>query len=180
MNLLGKFWLEKKFITFRADFIAQFGTETPKNTTEHVNFVIHSEAFICTVIFALIVILVGAFYHAYFNSSAWQGTVGKRLMKIIIVKENEEKISFWRATSHYTLSILPFVFIAYLIGYKVSHQIPFFQTITASEFNIFLSIIFAGWIQIHLFTKKKTTAYDLICSTLLINGKTAAKFPWSK
>ncbi len=180
LQFLSKFWLEKKMLILREDFIAKFGTEIPKRTPEHINFIIHSDAFICAALIILTVVLIGAFYHSYLNSSAWCGTIGKRLMKILIVKENEEGISFLRASSHYFLSILPLVFIAYLLSYKARYQITFFHAITASEFNIFLTILFAAWLQIHLFTKKKTTAYDLICNTVLINGKTSVKFPWSK
>ena len=180
MNLLGKFWLEQKFITFRQEFMDHFGTEEIHNTPEHIDFVVHSSAFLCVIIFFIIVILVGTLYHAYFNSSAWRGTIGKRLMKIMIVKEGDEKISFARGLSHYFLSILPFAFIIYLMGYKIRYQVAFFQVITASEINVFFGIILVVWIQIHLFTKKKTTAYDMICDTVLINGKTSAKFPWSK
>ncbi|MBP7709792.1 MAG: RDD family protein [Rickettsiales bacterium] len=180
LQILGKLWFEKKILILREDFIAKFGTEVPKKTPEHLNFIIHSDAFLCAAIIVLIIVLIGAFYHSYFNSSAWQGTIGKRLMKILIVKEDEEKISFSRASAHYFLSILPLIFIAYLLSYKARYQVTFFQAITASEFNIFLAIVLAGWLQIHLFTKKKTTAYDLICGTILINGKSDKKFPWSK
>lgn len=180
MNLLGKFWLEQKILTFHQEFMDKFGTETIKNTPEHIDFVVHSSAFLCSIIFFVIVILIGAFYHAYFNSSAWCGTIGKRLMKIEIVTENEARISFWRGTSHYFLSILPLAFIAYLMSYKIRHEITFFQAITASEANVFFGIMLVLWIQIHIFTKKKTTAYDMICNTVLINGRTALKFPWGK
>lgn len=180
MHLLGALWLEQKIIEFHQQFQETFGTESIKNTPEHINFVIHSEAFICVIIFYLAVILVGAFYHASLNASAWRGTIGKRLMKIIIVTDEDKKLSFWRSTSHYFLSILPFAFVTYLVVYKLSHQVTFFQAFTATELNVFLGIIFALWIQIHFFTSKKTTAYDMICDTVLINGRTEKKFPWSK
>ncbi len=180
MQLLSTYWLEAKFLAFKTEFTEHFGTESIKNTPEHIDFVIHSSAFLCAIVFYIVVVLVGAFYHACLNSSAWQGTVGKRLTKIMIVKEDESKISFMNAASHYFLSILPFAFIIYLVSYQLQHQVKFFEALTASELNVFLGISFVIWIQIHLFTKKKTTAYDLICGTILINGKTAAKFPWSK
>jgi uncharacterized RDD family membrane protein YckC len=180
LQVLGKLWLEEKMLLLRQDFITKFGTEIPKKTPEHINFIVNSDAFFCVAIIILIIVLIGAFYHSYFNSSAWQGTIGKRLTKILIVEEGEQKISFLKAGAHYFLSILPLIFILYLLSYKARHEVTFFQAITASEFNIFITILLTMWLQIHLFTKKKTTAYDLICGTFLINGKVEKKFPWSK
>lgn len=180
MHLLGKFWLESKFIALKQNFVTTFGTDTPKNTPEHVNFIINSDAFLCLAISILIVILVGALYHAYFNSSSWNATIGKRIMKVMILKESGLKLSFLRAASHYFLSILPFVFITYLLSFKAHNQISFFKAITASELNLFLTLLFIIWMQIHLFTKKKTTIYDMICNTVLVRGRATSKLPWGK
>jgi uncharacterized RDD family membrane protein YckC len=131
-------------------------------------------------LFIAAVLIVGALYYAILNSSAWQSTIGNRVMKIIMVKEGGEKITFGLALWHYVLSILPFVFIVYLISFQQANQLTFFQAVTASYFNIMFGVLFVVWVQIQTITKKKTTAYDMICQTLLVKGKTAAKFPWSK
>ncbi len=178
MQVLGRLWINQEIINFMEEFSQRFGTETPKNVPEHIDFIIHHRIFVYALIFYAIVILVGTFYHAYLNSSNWQATIGKRLMKIVIVKENDVKISFKLGFAHYFLSILPFAFILYLLSYQVQNHLNFYQAITASELNVFLGLAFIIWVQIHLFTKKKTTAYDMICKTVLINGKTDKKFPW--
>ena len=181
MQILGTLWLNSEILKFIQEFDEKFGTESIKNTPEHINFIVHHRIFFYSLFFYAIVILVGALYHALLNSSAWQATIGKRLMKIIIVKEEgESRISFQRAMAHYFLSVLPFAFIFYLMGYQIQHNLNFIQTITATEFNVFFGIIFMLWVQIHIFTKKKTTAYDMICSTVFLYGRTACKFPWSK
>jgi uncharacterized RDD family membrane protein YckC len=180
MQLLGTFWLNNEVINFIKAFNERFGTETPKNVPEHIDFIIHHRIFFCALVFYSIIILIGAIYHAYLNSSAWQGTVGKRLTKIMIVKDNDSKITFGCGLGHYFLSILPFAYILYLVSYQLRNNLTFFHAITASEMHVFLGFLFIIWVQIHLFTKKKTTAYDMICKTVFINGKTAAKWPWSK
>jgi uncharacterized RDD family membrane protein YckC len=181
MEILGRIWLKGEIVNFVKEFYDRFGTETPKNTPEHIDFIINSRVFFYVIIFYLVIILIGALYHALLNSSNWNGTVGKRLMKIIIVKEYDElKISFLRGLLHYFLSILPFAFIIYLVIYQKINHLTFYQAITTSELNVFLGIIFVFWTQIHLFTKKKNTAYDMICETILINGKTESKLPWKK
>jgi len=138
-----------------------------------------SHQFFYSLLAALFIIFVaGAIYYAWLNSSSWQATIGKRLMKIIMVDNNDNKISFYTGLTHYFLSVLPFVFICYLLIYQASHHLTFFQTVIASPTNIFFGFIFAIWTQLHLLTKSKRTAYDIICKTFTINGKTAAKFPW--
>jgi uncharacterized RDD family membrane protein YckC len=181
MQTIGNLWLNSEILKFVQEFNEKFGTESIKNTPEHIDFVVHHRIFFYGLIFYAIVILVGTLYHALLNSSAWQATIGKRLMKIIVVKEpDESRISFQRSTAHYFLSVLPFAFIFYLMAYQIQHNLNFIQTITASELNVFFGIMFVLWLQIHVFTKKKTTAYDMICSTVFLNGRTACKFPWSK
>ena len=51
----------------------------------------------------------------------------------------------------------------------MKNDLEIYQAITGSIENIIFGIIFMLWLQIHLFTKNKTTAYDLICNTIFIN-----------
>lgn len=180
MQLLGALWMNKVIINFLAEFNAHFGTESIKNTPEHIDFVMHHPIFIYAIIFYSVVILIGTFYHAFLNSSAWQATIGKRIMNICMTTQNDLKITFNRGIMHYFLSVLPFAFLLYLMSYQLKNNLNFYQTITASDANLFFGVIFVIWVQIHLFTRKKTTAYDLICNTILVNGRTEAKWPWSK
>jgi uncharacterized RDD family membrane protein YckC len=124
--------------------------------------------------------MIGAVYHAYLNSSAWMGTIGKRLMGIVIVQESGNKITFSKGLWHYFLSVLPFAYILFLASYQLRHKMTFYQALVGSEVNLFFGIIFIIWIQIHLFTKRKVTAYDLICKTEFLNEKAESRWPWSK
>ncbi len=180
MQTLGTLWINQAVINFMQEFKDHFGTETIKNTPEHIDFILNNSIFFSALTFYAIVILVGTFYHAGLNASAWQGTIGKRLLKIVMVKNEDSKISFGLGMGHYFLSVLPFAYIFYLVSYQLRSDLTFFQVVTASEANVFFGITFVIWVQIHLFTKRKTTAYDLICRTFLLNAKTTAKWPWSK
>jgi uncharacterized RDD family membrane protein YckC len=56
------------------------------------------------------------FYHAWFDSSRWQGTPGKRLLNLRVTSMTGERISFWHASGRFfgkVLATLPF-FIGYL------------------------------------------------------------------
>ncbi|GDX35776.1 hypothetical protein LBMAG18_02870 [Alphaproteobacteria bacterium] len=176
----GKNYLEPSILSFKNEFKEKFGTDTPKNTPEHLEFLYQHEVFSKTMILMFMILMIGAIYHAYLNSSSWQGTIGKRTMGFTIIKQNNLPLSFFRALLHYFLSILPFIYIFYLFSYQLKYNIDLYQAITANEINILFGIIFTLWVQIHAFTKNKTTAYDLICNTICIYNITNAKMPWSK
>ena len=179
-QILGMLFINRELQNFLLEFKDKFGTEFVKNNPDHIDFVLHHRVFFIALIFYTAVIFIGALYHALLNSSAWQGTIGKRVASIAIQKEDGSRISFGLALAHYFLSVLPFLFIMYLIAYQVSHEVTFFQAVTASAANVFFGVLFLLWTQIHTFTKRKTTAYDLICKTILVNKKTSTKFPWDK
>lgn len=180
MQLMGFLWINQKLVDFMQEFSATFGTMEVKNTPEHISFIFNHSIFWHVIIFYFITLLVGVFYHAYLNSSNWQATIGKRLNNIMIATASETKISFKRALLHYFLAIMPFVYLTYIMIYQIRNQVNISQALMGSDLNIIFGIIFVLWIQIQAFTPRKTTAYDLICNTVLINGKSNFKFPWSK
>lgn len=179
LHLLGLLWINRVAQDFVKDFQAAFGADaTMTSDPDRIAFVVHHALFYSTIIAWIIIIFIGALYHALLNSSSWQATVGKRLFKIMIVNDsNQSKISFKKALSHYFLSILPMIYVFYIIIFQVSHKMTLFHAIIANPINIFFGIIFMLWIQIQIFNKKRATIYDMICNTIFINGRTDFKFP---
>lgn len=180
MQLIGSLWLNDKMKDFMQEFQQTFNSDFDKANPQHIDFVLHHPMFYYALIFYSIIIFVGALYHAYLNSSAWNATIGKRLLKIMIIRQDNLPISLARGFAHYFSSVLPFVFFVYLLSYQARNGLDFSQALAANQLNIVIGILSVFWIQLHLFTKKKTTIYDLICKTFVINGKTDKKFPWSK
>jgi uncharacterized RDD family membrane protein YckC len=180
MQIMAIAWLNAQLAKFLADFEAEFGTSEIKAVPTHIDFIANHSFLWQTVLFYSIIILVGAFYHAYLNSSAWMATIGKRLMKIQIVKKNEMAISLKRGILHYFLSLAPFIYLSYILVIKMQSGAPIGNIIMGSPINLILGIFFVFWVQVQAFSSNKTTIYDLICNTVLINGKTQAKYPWSK
>lgn len=180
-QVLGALWINNTITQFIADFREHFGTEIIKNNPEHLEYIIAHSAFREMLFFYFIILIIGLVYHAYLNSSAWQGTIGKRLMNIRVVKaDNHFKANFGTAVAHYILSILPIIYIIYILTSMVNNNLSLFHAITYTPFSVFLGFLSIIWIQIHSFTKRKTTMYDLICKVVFVHGKTEAKLPWSK
>ncbi|HLD77171.1 MAG TPA: RDD family protein [Rickettsiales bacterium] len=179
-QILGNIWINDIIARFLSDFKTYFGTEFIKNNPEHIEFVMRHEVFSSIIIFYIILVLVGTIYHAYLNSSSWRATIGKRIVGITMMKEDYTKISFWLGVAHYFLSVLPIIYVIYIVMFQAANNINMFTAITSNPFNFAFGIAFVLWLQIQIFTKKKTTAYDLICKVIFIKLRTAEKFPWSK
>jgi uncharacterized RDD family membrane protein YckC len=66
---------------------------------------------IMEIVLIVAIILVGWFYHAFFESGPWQGTLGKRVLNLRITSMTGERITFWHATGRFlarTVAALPF------------------------------------------------------------------------
>ncbi len=87
---------------------------------------------------AAVAILITWLYHAYFESSAWQGTPGKKVMSIYVTDLNGQRLSFLHATGRFFSKI-------------VTGLIPFA-----------LGYIMAG------FTERKQALHDMIAGTLVV------------
>lgn len=177
-QIYATLWYNKKILEFSQDFQNQFGTDVPKATQSHVNYILQHPFVTHTLILFSIIIFVGVIYYTYFNSSNWQATPGKRLMSLRIVKNENDNVSFSLALTHYLLSITPFIYVLYLAFYKIRHEINFYEAITTSQLNLMLGLFFVMWVQIQIFTKRKVTLYDMICNTQWVKQKTNSKYPW--
>jgi uncharacterized RDD family membrane protein YckC len=77
-------------------------------------------------------------YHAAMESSAWQGTIGKRALGIVVTDLNGAKVDFWRASGR------------------------FFSRIVSNMIPLGIGYALAG------FTKQKQALHDLISSCLVL------------
>lgn len=165
---LVKVWFGAIVANFRSEFEQKFSTKIITSDPEQINFIIHHQFFSSLWILIGLLVLVGALYHALLNSSKYEGTLGKIWLHIKIVKTDGSRLTLTQAFLHYCLSILPIVLMIYLVGDYSVKQIEFDKLITDSLFNFVAVAIILLWVQVQLFTKRKTTAYDLILGTVLI------------
>ena len=91
-----------------------------------------------TLAFVLFYILIGWLYHAFMESSPWQGTIGKRALGIVVTDINGGRINFGRASGRF-------------FGRLVSNMIP-----------LGIGYILAG------FTQQKQALHDLISNCLVL------------
>jgi uncharacterized RDD family membrane protein YckC len=176
-QILGMVWFNNEIISFLTSFKEKFGTDIIGRNPEHLNYLLHHSVFISTIIFYAAVVLVGAFYHALLNSSSWSATIGKRLMGVILIKSEGEKLSLALAFGHYFLSLVPWIFMIYIGMYQAFHNVTIYNAIMGNSFNLIFGLLTLGWLQIHMITKRKVTAHDLICNTIMVEGRIGTKYP---
>lgn len=179
MTVIGSLWLTKEMVEFRQEFEEKFGTQTINQV--HIDFIIQHPIFLHYILTLFGLVLIGVFYHSYFNSSTWSATLGKRIMGIMILKkgnsEEFSRISLSLGVIHYALSMLPLIFLMYLAGYIARYNVDMVEAITHSSITVFFAVIFFLWIQVQAFNRQKITMYDWICGTVFINGKNPSKLP---
>jgi uncharacterized RDD family membrane protein YckC len=168
------------FNNFIDEFEKNFGTRTPKGTTEHVAFIMNHSIFIYALIIFFVTIFIGTLYHAYFNSSNWQATIGKRIAGIAVVKRDSQKISFMTGIYHYFLSLSFVIFIIFVLIYSQKNKYDIYELFSKNHFltifGLFLLIATHG----NAFSKKRINLFDYLAKIEFHLGRTENKMPWTK
>jgi len=168
ITILGNLWFKQQIIIFQDDFKNKFDTDIIGKDPEKIQFLMHHSIFQSTLLLCFAIFISGALYYIFCNCSGWRGGVGKKLMKIIIIKTSGERLTFLESVSHYFLSIVPWFFVAYIFFYQMTHNVSMYNSIAENPFNLIFGLITLAWLQINMVTKKKTTVPDLICKTLVV------------
>ncbi len=180
IQILAAIWLNKIMEKIAQDYKEFYGTQIVENVQQLSFFIKNHQDFNHLIAFFVIVIFIGAFYHAILNSSSWKATIGKRIMSVMIVNSEYEKINILKALCHYFMSLVPIILLLQLVSFMSVNDVAFVNAITGNMTNLLISFIAVMWFNLQYLTKKKTTAQDLICSTLFVNGRSKAKNPFSK
>ncbi len=168
LTILGHLFIINKVREFSIAFKENFGSEIIGRNPDRIRFLVEHSVFKLILLSMFLVFISGALYHILLNSSKWKATIGKKLMKIIIIKNNGQKLTFLESSAHYFLSIVPWFFTIYIFAYHLIHAVSIYVAITGNVFNLIFGLMTLAWLQIHLITKKKTTVYDMICNTVVV------------
>ncbi|MFT6332386.1 MAG: putative RDD family membrane protein YckC [Lentimonas sp.] len=172
-GLLFNLWLKNGLEKFHIDFKEKFQVEEVYfgSDLERLNFLTSHLFFKETLLLIFIIFTSGALYHILLNSSKWRATLGKKLMKIIIVNKNGQKLDFWESSFHYLLSLVPWLFVIYIFAFMALQKANIYDAIVGNTFNLVFGLITLAWLQTHLITKNKSTAYDLICKIKVVKNR---------
>lgn len=96
-------------------------------------------------------------YYAFLESSSRQGTLGKQVMKIIVVDQQFQQLPFWRAFSRCFIMLIP------LSMFSTVH-LEIDSWIRAIGIGLWISMVLAvTW------TKKSQGLHDLLTGCLVVN-----------
>ncbi|MFT6077226.1 MAG: putative RDD family membrane protein YckC [Myxococcota bacterium] len=167
-TILANLWIKQLVLNLRNEFQEKFNSNVAGNDPEKIQFIAQHSITKSVLLFFLIVFVSGALYYAYGNSSRWRATIGKKIMKIITVRDNGDRLSFMTSLSHYLLSFAPWIFAFYIFSYSMMYKINIYNAIMGNSFNLAFGLVTLAWMQIHIIIKQKKTAPDLICKVRVI------------
>jgi uncharacterized RDD family membrane protein YckC len=176
-QLLGNLWVDGKIALFFQDFDSKFGIPISWDNYEHAQFFVNHEIKSVILMFAFLVFLVGLLYYSILNSSSWRATVGKRILGIAVAKNNGETLTFLQSMGHYLLSLVPWLFIVYILIYQVQERVTLYEAISGNMINVTLGLVAIAWVQVQIFNKKKNTIQDMLIDCSLVKEKGAKGFP---
>jgi uncharacterized RDD family membrane protein YckC len=168
------------FNNFIDEFERNFGTRTPKGTVEHIEFIMNHSIFIYALIIIFITIFIGTIYHAYFNSSNWRATIGKRIAGIVVVDKDYERISFMTGIYHYFLSLAPIIFIIFILFYSQKNKYEIYDVFSKNHFLTILGLLLFIASNGNAFSKKRINFFDYLMKIEFHLGRTENKLPWTK
>lgn len=180
LQAVHTFWFQEKILNFLNDFEQKFGTRTPKGTPEHIEFIQNHEFIYHSFILILITIMIGAVYYSYFNSSKWQATIGRRVFGIIVTDKNGNKVKFMDAFYHYLLSIIPYIYVFYVIIYSKKNDFDIYSTFINNKILALIGIFILFATHMNSFNAKKINLFDYLMDMEIISHRTKYKFPWGK
>lgn len=179
LQLIGNFFFINTIQNFYSEFESKFGTKTPKGTPEHMEFIYSHPIFSQGIAILIFIILFGAFYYAFFYSSKWQASIGKRIFGIKVVDKNsQEKIKFSDGFYYYFLTIIPYFFILILFIYISKNNSSIYQVFKEIWGFTFFGILILFAVNMSNFNKKKINFFDYLMDFEFHYGKTKSKYPW--
>ena len=177
-QVLFSLWIGKRLEVLSKDYVDFFNSDIIKND-ENLNFIISHEVFSDFIIFLSLILLIGSLYYAFFHSSKYHATLGKRIMSIEILNQDYSKVSFIKALLVYYVSLTPFFYAAYLFSYVYQNKVGMI-TAMFSSYNTIFTICIILLSATYSFGFRRQIGLDIFAKVVLLNNKSDAKFPWER
>jgi len=179
LQIIGNIFFINTVQNFYLEFEQKFGTKTPKSTPEHLEFIYSHQVFFQGLTLIALTILIGALYYAYFFSSKWQASIGKRILKIKVVnKNNHEKIKFSDGFYYYFLTLVPYFFVIILFIYISKNNYSIYQVFREVPAFAIIGFLILVAVNMSSFNKRKINFFDYLMDFELHRDITKSKYPW--
>lgn len=168
INLSLKFWLFEYILDFGKKYKLLFGKfDFSSMTSVELQFFLKSDLFKQLWYFVIGIFLISVIYNLLLLSTKWSATIGQRIMGLIVVKSNNEKINFFHKLFRSVLVVLPWFFVSTLFFYKILSEFGFAASIDKVTFVVGI-LIFVSWYDLIFITKNKVVFHDYLSFTRVI------------
>jgi uncharacterized RDD family membrane protein YckC len=137
-------------------------------------FIIDSDMIKMVALYALIsfiCLIISWSFCTLFESSKYQGTVGKIVFRILITDLNQERISFLIANRRYfvknLLPQLPSFFLLFQSFWEVYHSQDMLKNTYSLYITYFAFFLMVGVCLVAFFTEKRQALHDIFAKTLV-------------
>ncbi len=178
-QILAALWISERLLQLSEDYKNFFGTEVIDSADKAV-FIQSHPVFGEFIMFLMIILFIGSLYYAYFHSSKYRATIGKRIMSVELLNSDYSKLSFAKAFLCYYFSLLPLVYATYIMTYTYSHKMNLFNAMFANLYNGLFTVTILALAAFFSSGLRRHMGSDLVLQVVYLNHKTNYKFPWSK
>lgn len=116
----------------------------------------------------LVLTLPIVLYFALAESSRWQATVGKRLMKVAVVDTSEERANFKQTAIRAVVKVLPWEFFHTIYWHWEGWPVNPAPPTTLQIIAISIGWIVIGWFVVCLFIGSRRPPYDWAAGTIVV------------
>lgn len=111
-------------------------------------------------------------YFAFCEASVWQGTIGKRLLRLRVTDLAGRRATLWRTLLRAGVKFLPWE-----IGHTCVHQIVYLSQVYPDrglpvwvQLALVISLVLPGWYVGSMFIGSRRTPYDRISGTVVVRS----------
>ena len=173
-------YLAERMKILADDYKAFYNTDTI-DSPENLQFIFDHAVFSDIITFVFALLFIGSLYYAFFNSSKFHATIGKRLLSVEVLNSDYSKLSFLKALLIYFISLTPVIFMFYIFSFSAQTGITILQSMFSNIYHIILTILIILLSGTYSMGFRRYPGFDIILKVVLLNNKSdKAKFPWEK
>lgn len=179
-QVLMVFYLAEKMKVLAADYTSFFNTKTI-DSPENLQFILNHAVFSDMILFVLALLVIGSLYYAFFNSSRFHATIGKRILSVEMLNSDYSKLSFLKALLIYFLSLAPVIFMLYIFSFSAQSGVTILQSMFSNIYHIILTVLIILLSGTYSMGFRRQPGFDIVFKVVLLNNKSnKAKLPWEK
>lgn len=162
--LFSAIWFGKTIDLAKHEYfaLANQGLYDVNSSADFWKYFFSHNIFIESIFILSIMAISGALYWIIMPTTKYQGTLGKFLLKLKIVTEDNKKLTLTQSAYRYLIALIPWGF----------HAIVILSIFTKNVgLLLFSMIIVTIWYDPSIFRSSKKAIHDLICKTKVCNRK---------